>query len=617
MLIKTNRKHTAAKPFDFAALLLGAGLFLYLLLTVRYTEIDIDEAAYLSLPQRLLMGDRLLIDEWGIPQLSFLPIVPIYWLFTNLTGSTEGILYFMRVFFVCTWALFYVYLYKKLKSFGAWGLAGAFLFCALVPQTIMSHSYYTMSGMAAAAAGCAMLPGKHPKKTVQLILLGAAAAIGILTEPALISLYFVWFALTVVREIRLHRKKTFSENYVFLLNRKTFLLFTIGAAAIFFGFIIMLAATDSLLELPQVLPYLLSDGDYNAESLFDFMQIWEALRYFGWWFSAAQALVIAISLILAVRGKLTKKRTVALLSASCALLALSYVYAGISSCTANDWTSIYCFLAYHNIPLLLFSPIPFILTKKMNSRFFTFWLLGVGYSLLVDISSKTNLGSGGNLTRIPLLLQTAELLRELNPGETPQKRKKRDLSVNNTRVYRIGIRICAVCAVLVLLWNVGYIWIEGMEKGLTAVKQAPDGCEITQGPYRYMKMPANEAAIYRDTLQDLDILRNKGGRVCIPDQSCFMYLYLELPYATYHACYKSGNLEKLYSYWQLSPQHRPDWIYLSDYEFFSYDTLGNPYQQKLLDDLQLYMECEITRGQAGFLVHVTRLKSSEQTTPAL
>ena len=613
MAARANRKHTAAKPLDLAALLLGAGLFLYFLITVRYTEIDIDEAAYLSIGQRLMHGERLIADDWGLPQFSFLPVALPYMVYVKLTGSTDGVMLFARVFFVCTWALFYVYLYRRLRRFGAWGLAGAFLFCALVPQTIMSHSYFTISAMSAAAVGTAMLPGNRPESPARLILLGAAAAVGIMAEPALILLYAAWFILTVICELRRRGKKPFAEAYAFLLNKKTFLLFTAGAAAVFAALMAFLAAAGSLRALPQTLPYLLSDGDYNTKSFLNLTPFREALQYFGRWFSAAQALCIAVSLLLAARGRLTATRSAVLFSAACALTAASYIYAGVSSCAANDWAGIYHFLAYHNLPLLLFSPIPFILSKKRIPDVFSFWLAGLGYSLLVDLSSTTNLGSGGNIARIPLLLQTAAFLDELKTQAAATRGGKHITPPKNARPYRIGLRIGAVCAALVLLWNCGFIWVEGMEKGFTAVKSAPDGCDITAGPYRYMKMPANEAAIYRDILQDLDVIKTAGGRVCVPDDSCFLYLYLDLPYASYSVTVKRSDLKRLYEYWRLSDTHAPDWIYLPNYEFYSFERLDDDFQASFLEKLQTYIDCDITRGKAGYLIRVDHLRPPEET----
>lgn len=61
------------------------------------TGFDIDEAYALAIPYRVLQGDRLFTDMWEVHQTSFL--LPYLWmkLYKVMTGSMEGIVFYMRV----------------------------------------------------------------------------------------------------------------------------------------------------------------------------------------------------------------------------------------------------------------------------------------------------------------------------------------------------------------------------------------------------------------------------------------------------------------------------------------------------------------------------------------
>ena len=66
----------------------------------RYGFAEADEAFYPTIAYRLTQGDRLLVDEWHMSQLSsvllYLPVL----LFTRLTGGTAGIYLALRYLYV-------------------------------------------------------------------------------------------------------------------------------------------------------------------------------------------------------------------------------------------------------------------------------------------------------------------------------------------------------------------------------------------------------------------------------------------------------------------------------------------------------------------------------------
>ena len=96
---------------DLAALVFGIALAAYFLLTVRDSVGEPDEAAYYLLGHRLATGARMISDEWHLTQFGFLPVVPLYFLYTHFAGGTQGIVLFMRYAFIFADLAYYIYMY--------------------------------------------------------------------------------------------------------------------------------------------------------------------------------------------------------------------------------------------------------------------------------------------------------------------------------------------------------------------------------------------------------------------------------------------------------------------------------------------------------------------------
>ena len=106
---------------------------------------NFDETFYLTIPYRLLRGDALFREEWHLSQMSGVLLVPAVWLYTRLTGGTEGILLAMRLVCVAVMLASSAYLYLRLKRFDWLGASAAALSFALyIPFSINALSYNSM-----------------------------------------------------------------------------------------------------------------------------------------------------------------------------------------------------------------------------------------------------------------------------------------------------------------------------------------------------------------------------------------------------------------------------------------------------------------------------------------
>lgn len=111
----------------------------------RYGFAEADEAFYPTIAYRLTQGDRLLVDEWHMSQLSsvllYLPVL----LFTRLTGGTAGIYLALRYLYVAVQCLVAATVYLRLRRYHSLGAAaGALALAVYAPYGINALSYNSL-----------------------------------------------------------------------------------------------------------------------------------------------------------------------------------------------------------------------------------------------------------------------------------------------------------------------------------------------------------------------------------------------------------------------------------------------------------------------------------------
>ena len=131
---KENRKN------DFLFLIV---IFLGLLLHIFsiYSFPNPDETFYFSVPLRLINGESLMQDEWHLTQFSSLfQFLPVF-LWLKIKGSTEGIIFFLRVIYLIihTFAAFGMYKIFRIYKFAA--ICAIAVFYTQVPYAILTISY--------------------------------------------------------------------------------------------------------------------------------------------------------------------------------------------------------------------------------------------------------------------------------------------------------------------------------------------------------------------------------------------------------------------------------------------------------------------------------------------
>lgn len=108
-----------------------------------------DEGYYAALSYRFALGDKLFVDSWDIHQTSSILISPIIWCYMKLTGSSGGIILFLRIMFLVVKFTVSVYIYNSIKKVvnKLSGFVTAMIFLLFTPFNIGTLSYNNLSLM--------------------------------------------------------------------------------------------------------------------------------------------------------------------------------------------------------------------------------------------------------------------------------------------------------------------------------------------------------------------------------------------------------------------------------------------------------------------------------------
>ena len=610
MLQQKKKPLSGFTYYDLAAIMLGIALFVFFAVTAKNGVSAPDESFYFTVTQRLALGEKLIADEWNIAQLVHLLNVLPYFVYTRIAGGTEGIILFMRYLFIAVDAIFYAYVYCRLRRYRLWGVAAALSFCGVILQTIFSITYFTAAPMAVLAFCLILLTTEGEVKRPRLLFCGVLLACAILAEPYLIAGFGVWFVTVTVRQILQKKQRSLLPAYGFLLDARVFYHVTLGAVAVFIPFMAYMIIGGSFAQFPRAFPYLASGAELGLLGSVLFRKSMDAARFFGFPFVICGLLTLAGAAAYKFKKKKDPRFKRILFLCAAAALAGGYICAGIRALGTKEMSVWVAFAEYHDFSFLLFSPVPFLLSEKKNPRLAAFWATGAAFGFLVDASSAVILGAGGGLLRTACLLKLAEFLPELREEQKQKNAKNSDILKKGTAV------LLAVCAAAAIAWHGGYALCETVYKPVEKLFQHVPGpltAEIEKGPFKGLKTTPEIADVYLRTLADLDRIKEtaNGRPVAVLDLAPYTYLYMDLPYGTYTAWFEYYETERLSAFWTLRPERQPVCIYLPFYDKGLLEPYSDEIMQLKLDLLQPYAEGEIITGAAGYIINVTELHPME------
>ena len=496
---------------------------------------NIDESFYLTIPQRILQGDTLLVDEWHVSQLGGILLVPFMALYKAVFPNNEGIILVFRYFYIVVQTAFSIYIYLCLRD-KKWSALAVLPFMIFVPHNIMALSYNSM-GVQCLTASLATM-NRSKLNAAWMLLAGLFYAASVLCCPFLVLLYPIYLVVTAVGRAR--KKK--GRQLLSAFTLRSFWTFTAGCAllaAITLAMIFQNPMGDIIKAIPQIM----NDHRHEMSSL------GEKLSSYGGAVlnsnSTSKAAMAAYALLLlcwAIDARLfgAKHRDGIFIAA---LLVSGLYLAGFFKGLI--------FINFYLFPLACSGLFAFITDRDRDWKTFgLFYLPAMLYTFLIHCGSNQAfyvISGASAVASAPAILL---LCRRFAGIKNKKGILTRGLTAALIAASCVGITVCRVRDAF---WDGS---VDKLDHWIG--RGANAGVWTTQERHQVYE------TLYDDTQQ----IRMQEGKVLYYSRDTYLYLMDDKEMAAYSAWLaidyeNNSEWQRLLSYYRLNPDKLPDCIYLS------------------------------------------------------
>lgn len=539
---------------------------------IKYGFGGYDEPFYLTVPHRLFMGDSLLSEEWHVTQLSSVLLFPFVALYELITKTTDGIILYMRVIYTICHALVSVLLYVRLKNYKYGAIFTSVLYFLFSPYGMKTLSYNTIAldALVLTAVFASTFNDKH--KIIHTIS-GITFSMAVLCCPYMAVVYIIYCLCVsvhfVVYKFIIKKNNEYSFN-VFSIRR--FLYFSLGILISLTLFLSFVLSRVSINEVLENIPYILfGDPEHIGFSILD-----KTKNYFGYIFNCANNqifitvpyILLIIALIIDKRRKQHRKIYLTLSIIVTAIILIMF------SGQLNE-------LYYNAImfPLLFTGITSYILCDKKYKDLFTyFFIMGLLYSFIVNISSNQNenvIFTAMSVSNIASIIFTFQLIFEISSEK---------VSKSKINIVTKSICIISVYAVMFLQGFLQiYVFINHYYWEATVTSQQVSTTDISEGIAKGITVTSDKALEYYQVKYDLDYYKyKKPDKILFFSHKTWEYLFLDKFENASYSAWLSGlsytTVERLNSYYKIHPDKLPTYIYIDkgSAELYNFD-LSNVY----------------------------------------
>ena len=556
--IKTQRQRADKykwQDYIFIALIAGGIIFAFWKCVFGFGGND--EAFYLTVPQRFNMGDALIKDEWHLSQLSGFLLMPFVWLFTTITGSTEGIILAARVLYIIFHATVSIVIYSRIRKYGYVSVFASVLYFIYTPYDIMAMSYNTMGLDFVTLAGVIMGTASYKKK-LPLIVSGVAFAAAVLCCPYLAAAYIL-YGICVLIHTFIRNKETKFILKSELFAGKTFLFFSIGIFALAAVFLVFALTRVSIKEIFNYLPYLMTDPEHPQIALGTrFGMYFKSIYNCHSHFKIALFSYLVMIVVMIIDRKRKSHRSIYLIVTT-AIVIFCYVLL-LPQLTYSTYNAIM-------FPLIFIGITSYILCEnKPKPLFASLFVLGIIYSFAICFSSNqyfyviSMVITASNIASYVFL---AQLLREM---KTTQDNIEYAVWVKRGSFLFVAFMIFLQGAFQITVKAEHCFWESGNTSNLTA--------QIKNGPAKGIYTNVNNCNTYEQIYSDLQYYKNKQeDKILFLTSKTWCYLAVDFPYGTLSAWIsgeKPSSVERLKTYYRVNYEEIPKYIYIpkdSEWDF--------------------------------------------------
>lgn len=522
----------------FCLLLCGAGALA--LWKCRYGFGGADEAFYLTIPHRLVMGDRLFADEWHLSQLSGVLNVPFVWLYRAFTGGTEGIILAARYLYVVFHGLVAVFCYARLRKYGFAALPAAGLYFLYTPYDIMALSYNTMGIDFLLLAGLLLATFEKP---LCFVLGGLCLSASVLCCPYLAGAYLAYGAAVAVCALRKKKGGFF--------DAPRFLWCSLGVGAAAGAFLVYICLTCGLGAVWENLPRMLQDPEHPPISLAVklknyFLKIYTCHP----WFKVPLVGWLSMLAAMALDRNRRNHRAFYLLLSGLFTLAAFAMFCPQS--TTKYFNAILFPMVFLGLPAYI------LCEEKPKALFYGVFLGGMLYSVAVTFSSNQYFNA------VSMAVAVSNVASPIFLAQAWREMKRRPDEV----AYGVALRKCCAALAIVAVLVQGYMQARVkahhcfMEEGPGALT-----CTIQAGPGKGIATTEEKLAQYTQVYDDMACYQTapEGNFLLLADWT-WCYLAADpLPYGTFSGWTSGegpGALERLEGFYNGNPGKAPRYIYI-------------------------------------------------------
>ncbi len=556
--IKTQRQRADKykwQDYIFIALIAGGIIFAFWKCVFGFGGND--EAFYLTVPQRFNMGDTLIKDEWHLSQLSGFLLMPFVWLFTTITGSTEGIILAARVLYIIFHATVSIVIYSRIRKYGYVSVFASVLYFIYTPYDIMAMSYNTMGLDLVTLAGVIMGTASYKKK-LPLIVSGVAFAAAVLCCPYL-AVAYILYGICVLIHTFIRNKETKFILKSELFAGKTFLFFSIGIFALAAVFLVFALTRVSIKEIFNYLPYLMTDPEHPQIALGTrFGMYFKSIYNCHSHFKIALFSYLVMIVVMIIDRKRKSHRSIYLIVTT-AIVIFCYVLL-LPQLTYSTYNAIM-------FPLIFIGITSYILCEnKPKPLFASLFVPGIIYSFAICFSSNqyfyviSMVITASNIASYVFL---AQLLREM---KTTQDNIEYAVWVKRGSFLFVAFMIFLQGAFQITVKAEHCFWESGNTSNLTA--------QIKNGPAKGIYTNVNNCNTYEQIYSDLQYYKNKQeDKILFLTSKTWCYLAVDFPYGTLSAWIsgeKPSSVERLKTYYRVNYEEIPKYIYIpkdSEWDF--------------------------------------------------
>ncbi|MBQ3006024.1 MAG: DUF2142 domain-containing protein [Clostridia bacterium] len=502
-----------------------------------------DEALYPTVPLRFMNGDVMMQHEWHFTQFSslFLYLPVMAWM--NIKGSTEGMILFLRIVYLIIHTLAAFVIYKAFRRYKLWAVAAAVLFYTQTPYRMLAISYVSMVVLFLLFFSLCLYAIHEKEKKVLYIAAGICFGACCVCNP----LWCFVYPLYIIACVAMRKKHRDSVTYNRFFAAKPAGLFSTGIgvmAAICIAYFFVAGGSFAL--IPEGIKNLFASTEYG--SFVD--KAMQTARVFSD-ISLKMPFMLPVFYGVIWFDKNRRKpnhRTVYLALAFA--VSVAYTVGVVLDFTAQKENGFFL-----TLPLLIFSTVCYILTRKKNKAvFYCIWcpcVVGAFFQYLAANTLFTAMSIAFAGANVAGVFFVHDLFKEITSG---QKEEKTD---NKRSIAACRALICTVIC-LQFVFNCFSLLYD----------RVPDKDEYTSvkhGPLSDFYLNEVYYESYTNSLNDMDIIRslaNENEPVLILSRLGWMHLYIERPFASYSTCLMNLDTDMLGMYYNQYPEKIPAYIYV-------------------------------------------------------